>query len=428
MKKLIIFLVSAFPAVIFAQSNYHEGYVIKNSGDTLKGFINYREWASSPLSIEFKVNEANTEVLKFSPKTIKEFQITGMENYISYSGNISMNLVELQSLPDHLDTSSKKVDVFLQQLETGKNITLYMQSDKKKYRFFIAEKNELPVELKYYPYFFDESRTIEKENSVFKGQFILYINKFNDGDKKLLDNAGRLRYEQSDLEELTAAINGINPGSPASTISVKSRKSLARFFAGIGANFVNTTYPYFQDVYTTTVLPNNGGTLINETVVAKSVQSQTVLPKISIGSDVFLNPNVQQLVFRTEWSLFFNNQSFSVDNVLSNTNDKGVFSLSQLTSTFTPQVLYNVYNKDNFKVYVNIGFALSFATNNNPVMTDSRTGQAITTVYLDNHWSSYPIQIGVLLNKKIEVSLNYDSYGNGLSSKTTLLGVRYFFR
>ena len=55
MRSLFIALLIAFPAVVFAQTNYQPGYIVQNSGDTVKGFINYQEWRYSPSAVAFKV-------------------------------------------------------------------------------------------------------------------------------------------------------------------------------------------------------------------------------------------------------------------------------------------------------------------------------------------------------------------------------------
>src|ERR1700723_2911225 len=103
MRSLFIALLIALPAIVLAQPNYHEGYVLKNNGDTLKGYINYREWAYSPLSVEFKPNKNSNEVLQFNPQTIKGFQITGFETYVSYIGWISTNKNIFPDIPSNLD-------------------------------------------------------------------------------------------------------------------------------------------------------------------------------------------------------------------------------------------------------------------------------------------------------------------------------------
>src|SRR5580704_2539084 len=105
MRSLFIALLITLPAIIFAQPNYHEGFVVKNNGDTLKGYIDYREWVYSPTSIEFKPSNGN-DITKFGPEAIKSFQIKGFENYISYIGMASINKNIFPDLPIHLDTTT----------------------------------------------------------------------------------------------------------------------------------------------------------------------------------------------------------------------------------------------------------------------------------------------------------------------------------
>jgi hypothetical protein len=91
MRLIYLSLLVIFPSIIFAQSNYHDGYVLKNNGDTIKGYIDYREWMISPKSIDFKINKKDKQRLQFDPTTIKRFQINGLETYVSYVGKISIN-------------------------------------------------------------------------------------------------------------------------------------------------------------------------------------------------------------------------------------------------------------------------------------------------------------------------------------------------
>src|ERR1700743_2234688 len=104
MRIVYLTLLVIFPSIIFAQSNYHEGYVLKNNGDTVKGYIDYREWMISPKSIDFKIKKEDKNRLQFDPATIRGFRINGMETYISYIGKISLNKTNLEDLPEHLDT------------------------------------------------------------------------------------------------------------------------------------------------------------------------------------------------------------------------------------------------------------------------------------------------------------------------------------
>ena len=129
MKPLYLILFAILPSVLFAQSNYYPGYVLKNNGDTLKGFIDYREWDQSPKSIHFKINKEGKSIFQFNPQDIRKFQITGLETYISYSGLISKNATRFPYLQDYLDTSKMTNAIFLKLIVAGKFLTLFYYED-----------------------------------------------------------------------------------------------------------------------------------------------------------------------------------------------------------------------------------------------------------------------------------------------------------
>src|ERR1700712_5017910 len=101
MKFLFPLIAILLPFTIFAQSNYRPGYVIQSNGDTLKGYINYREWDQSPKSIEFKNNTADKQAKEFTSQTARKIQINGLETYVAYAGPLSTGSVSLENLPDH---------------------------------------------------------------------------------------------------------------------------------------------------------------------------------------------------------------------------------------------------------------------------------------------------------------------------------------
>ncbi len=398
MKLLFIVLFIALPSAIFAQSNYHEGSVLKNNGDTLKGFINYQEWLRSPRSIDFKINKADKKTLQFDPQTIKGFQIAGMETYIAYTGTISMDKASFPDLPNGLDTTKKQDTIFLKQLVTGSHLTLFYHADDIKTRFFIAETNGAPVELKYYQYYNDENQIVTKD--FYKGQLLLYINKYIPGNNKLISKVDRGEYHQSEIETLVDDIN--NNG-----IAIK-KKSYSRLFAGIAINRTST-----EEVNLFTPFATH----------------TTISPKINLGIDVFNNPNVQQFVFRTELSFSYITPQFRYPAI-----SNYVYTFNQYTASVTPQILFNIYNKDNFKVYIDGGIAFNFsAYGNNKLIYQS--GSILKKPYdLEPYWSNFPFQVGVTLNKKIEIAFTYAGYaaytkysGASVSNQSTCLGVKYLF-
>ncbi|MBS1527692.1 MAG: hypothetical protein JST19_18750, partial [Bacteroidetes bacterium] len=352
MKFFYTLLCIALPCTIFAQSNYRAGYVVKSNGDTLKGFVDYHEWDQNPTSVDFKVNKDDHDVLNFNPRTIKEFRITGAETYIAYKGQISMDRNAFPDLPRALDTTKKIDTIFLRQLIKGKYLALFYHRDFLKTRFFIAETGALPVELRYSQYYDNGTELAVK--SFYKGQFLFYINRYRPHDKKLTRDAADIQFNQTDLENMVSEINGD---------SYQAKK--AAYFRGFVGAGLNNIKSHFWDndesiaVYKM-VGPIREGDVYPETV---SKYSTTVSPRINLGIDAFTNPEVQKLIFRMELSFSYNSPRFqyvvadpTVDNNVTKT-----YSFDQYSATLTPQVILNLYNKNNFKIYADAGFGLNFS-------------------------------------------------------------------
>ena len=410
MKLYLITLFIVIPFTLFAQSNYHAGYVLKNDGDTLKGFINYREWRQNPKSIDFKVNKTDKQVLQFNPQSIKEFQITGLETYVAYIGEISMNQTNFSNLPEKLDTTLKSDTIFLQRLATGSHMTLYKYTDEIKTRFFVAETNGSPEELKYYEYYTNAHEIVDKQ--VFKGQLISYINKLNLQIPGLVNKLDQARYEQTDLEQL---INEINNNDKK---AISKKASSSRFFAGIS---VGRTITEVSEI-TIAGLPTD--ILHGQAAIS---------PRADFGVDFFDNPNVQRFVFRGEIALSYLNPHYAYQIArVDGTSAHTTYTFNQYTASVAPQVLFNFYNKDDFKVYIDAGIAFNFSsyTNNKFVIDESD----IAGPDLAPFWINFPLQAGMVLNKKIEVCLTYINKASfsrtstfDANNQTVSLGVKFLF-
>jgi hypothetical protein len=413
MKLLYISLILCFfSSVIYAQSNYHEGYVLKNNGDTVKGYINYHEWTQSPKVIDFKTAITDKKAIQFHPVDIKAFSITGMEAFVSYTGYISTNKTIFRDYPQQLDTSKVLDTIFLQQTATGKNVTLYYNSDEIKTRFFMAETNAEPVELKYYVYY--NSYNQVTTSPVYMGQLTLYTNKFAPGNSKLLYNMSRMEYDQRHLEAFTNSLNNVNGDNNVNS----------RFFVGAAVSSTSTRYNLY-----------NGVTNYNKT-------TNSISPKINFGIDMFSNPNVQQLIFRAEVSLWYAMPRFNSPGTINNAPTTAVYEFNQYNATITPQILLNVYNKDNFKFYIDGGWAFNFSSYSNNQTTVKNEDAATTAAYtvqkpidLEGFWSNFPIQVGIVLNKRIEIYAGYAFYSTytkylelSVANQTTNVGIKFLLK
>jgi len=219
-------------------------------------------------------------------------------------------------------------------------------------------------------------------------------------------------FRQSTLVKIVAAING-----EATAAKGKAQKQFIRFFAGLALNQSSTKF----DGNNTWV---NAGT------------SSNYLPKISIGADAFNNSTVQRLVFRGELSFTAITPKFETSvYILGNSDGYQTYTFNQYTASFTPQILYNIYNRDNLKFYLGTGAGLNFSVYSNNKITTSNS-----TFHYDqdkpyeyqSFWLNIPVEAGVTLNKRVEIYGMY-SYPTAyttytyfsVSSRITSVGLRF---
>jgi hypothetical protein len=415
MKHFFTLLIFISPFFLFAQTNYQPGYVVKNTGDTLKGYINYKDWSRTPKTIEFKHSKADRQSIQFDAVNIKAFGMDGLETYIGYVGLVSMDKNKFPDIPSEEDTTVARDAIFLKQLATGPHLTLYYNDDAIKTRYFIAEANNKPVELKYFEYYDQYKRDVN--SAVFKGQLLLYANKYIPGSSSIGGKIEIATFRQPDLETIVALIN------EKKNTSEGNRGN--KFFAGIALDYTSSS------ISSITSIP-----------FSNSATTTSIIPKIGVGWDFFDNPNVQHFAFRAELSFSFINPKYESPAEISGVNTYQYYTFSQFTTSVVPQFLLNVYNKDNFKVYVAAGASLNisfYPTNKFSVQSSNAAVVSADTKNnpydLNGFWVSFPLQGGITLNKRLQLfyvyEFNFASYTSSapydVKGEAMNIGVRYVF-
>jgi len=301
---------------------------------------------------------------------------------------------------------------------TGKHLTLFYHNDDLKASFFIAETNGQPVELNYYVYYtYDNDLKRVVNADVYKRQLIWVINKFSLEKKTLIKMVENTKYEQGDLKNLIDEIND-------NRAAIGKKTSSTRFFVGITIN--NTSAQYSDDI-----------TL--SASVSKATARTTISPQINLGMDIINNKNVQKVVFRGELSFSYINPKFQFPLNFNNQNTTATYLFNQYTATITPQILFNIYNKEKFKLYLDAGVGLNFSAYRNNKLTVQNTQFAGTDnntvespIKLEPIWFNFPVQVGVILNKKVEFALTYSAYATytnntnyDIRNSSVGLGVKY---
>lgn len=428
MKKFHNTLLAAIllPALSYAQSNYKPGYVVNLKGDTLKGFINYREWNSNPETIDFKTAANDRDSKKITSADISYFNVTGLEAYVRYSGPISMDATDRDHISTFRDTSFREATVFFKVLQKGNNLALYSYGDNLKQRFYIGEAPDyMPKELVYRLYYnysgnnTNSQKGVTVNESTYMKQLFALANKYqvlNDGMQWDIEHAG---YNADDMLKIVRQINHI---SKADYKKAKAANGpFYNLFIGAGVNIIKISSPPGS------AYSMGGGT-----------SSTSNRPEVSAGANFFANPSTRQLQFRLEAGLALSQFKSLYPLKVS---PYGPFEASFDMNTFSisPQIIYNFYNAENFKVYADVGMSLLFFSYSKPYLgpqdrSPSPLDLTTNPYYFNKSDDGFLLKGGVQIHKNFGIFVQYQtSVSNtkggyfGLTSIAEQVGLNYYF-
>jgi hypothetical protein len=400
MKQFNALLLTLFllPLFSLAQSNYKPGYLITLKGDTLRGFIDYQEWDSNPTAISFKTAISDRKPQSFTISNISFFNVDELATYQKYICPVSMDETNTARLSSGRDTSYKIDTVFLKVLQKGKNVALYSYTDRLKTRFYISEApNYIPTELIYRIYD-DNGISANKEgNTVIENTYLKQLfaiaNKHNALDDDLSRTFETASYSQPDLLTIVSRINNISKSEYAKKYAGHSKLN---FYVSAALNISNTS-SNSSAPYTT----GGGGWPYT-----------SYLPAVSFGLNIIPKPSTGKVELRAELS--FAETKFSSSYQLKVSPYVGEkASFNQLGISLIPQIIYNIYNAENFKFYVGAGIGVTrFVYSNayfgsqDPNISDGGIGSS-DPYYFNGTDSSYLLKAGAKINKKFEIFFNY---------------------
>lgn len=153
MKQLFVSLLCLTGIHAVAQQNYVPGTVVTQQHDTLKGFIDFRNWSSSPAEIRFRPSLDGTTTT-YTPAQVSEFRMSfnGETVYVTKHVLLDVTRSVTSSVNMAVETPTTELldsTLFIQQLVTG-NYNLYLFRDKYDRKHFLYEApGGEPLELKY---------------------------------------------------------------------------------------------------------------------------------------------------------------------------------------------------------------------------------------------------------------------------------------
>ncbi|HEX8021508.1 hypothetical protein [Mucilaginibacter sp.] len=404
-----IFAIFLLPFFASAQTNYKQGYVVTNNGETINGFINYKEWYSTPNSISFK-KTLDDKVQTYHPMDISYFEISGIEIYQSARVAISMGKTDIQTVRNEIDTASKTDQIFLKIIQKGTNVSLLSYTDAIKTRFYVADNKTggAPQELKYQPYLDKDSPSLKKKN-IYYAQLIDLANKYRPDDAHtVIDHIVVLNYSEGEILRIINLINNDN-SAPVKKDNVRAYN----LYAGIGLNASQVTRQGNPPPGTTDVKKNS------------------YLPELVFGIHVPFNPNTGRLIFRTELVLEMTKIHINNYDVEYSSTTVNTYSFTQTSASLRPQLVYNFFNGNNFKFYLGGGAAINFSlysAANVKRQVSSATVAGFNSVEQEKVpssggvWFTPIAKAGFIIGKKLDLSFGY-SPATGIQSAANILGV-----
>jgi hypothetical protein len=413
MKRSLFCFLLALPYLCYAQSNFQKGSLITNSGDTLKGLINYREREYSPKAVSFKANK-DADTKNFSIKDISGF---GVDNHVAYQRhfvNVSMSKISLNALTFGMDTSRRRDTVLLQVLRSGKHVNLYKFVDKIKTRYYVKESEAAePLELIKQQYIKSMDSNVMVTKNYYVGQLLVLLRKYNVGEQYNEDRLASISYTADEIGKVISLINNKQ--------EVKSNLKYVRYFAGTGVNYSRTRY-------------TGENTLASSDAKIKG----SIFPMLTGGLDVFANPAIGKIIYRFELSVMKNKAEVSAASL----NDFAAsykHTFDDFTIRFTPQVIYNIYNKPAFRFFIGGGAGLNFVNYSNNLFTSINAITNAETVVED--YLTFPkfnfslhFSTGVVINKHVQLIALYSPASQisdysyfALKTQRASIGLNYLF-
>ncbi len=105
-----------FAYCVSAQTNLKDGYVILNSGDTLRGQIQEATWSLNPESVIFQTAGNNRE---YRVAELKGFGIGNEVTYVRFHFTYEQTATELEFADETFEGPSVTTDAWLRTLYTG---------------------------------------------------------------------------------------------------------------------------------------------------------------------------------------------------------------------------------------------------------------------------------------------------------------------
>lgn len=420
----------------FAQKNFKPGYMINTKGDTLRGFIDQKEWNLTPKTVLFKTS-LSAEASVFSPTDISYVNINNTDEFERYNGIITDDQTNSSGIRSARVTRTRAATIFLKVEERGNVANLYSYIDDFKDHYFVkTQTDSLPIELIFRTYY--EGSKLKNEDAYMQ-QLYLLAQKQQANLSIIRTEIERSDYKLADMRKIVRLINRNSVGNNGPAISgtniterqIKNKQPKVKgsvFYMGAGVNLIMNKVEWSS---TTTVSSGDGMTTIFPSSVTYSQTS--VFPTATVGVNILSNPNVGRLVFKPEINLSGNKVN-GTQEFYSGTLE---FGFTQYTASLAPQLLYNFYNTESLKIYGDAGISVNFSasTDAKSVFKDKTTSETQENkLDMSKTWTSFMFKAGAIVSRNLDIYVAYypsatytSNNAYSFSASNLRFGINYLF-
>ena len=266
---------------------------------------------------------------------------------------------------------------------------MYTYKDDIKPRYYLLETGQSrPYELTYHAYYDSYQSATVQYVKRFRTQLQNVVQKNNITDEHLIREISQSNYYESEIADVIQKING-NSSKQFTAPGLFG----TRWFAGAGLN--NSKFQF-----------------IGNYELANAPASNSISPKLDAGIDFLFNKNVQKFYLRLEAAFNYDQYSFSYYNAVSAPVGRtSSLNFKMYNTAIIPQVVYNIYNKENLKVFIDGGVAVNVPFYSHHQLITKY--QSFPTNVQDNepqlvaNYFTFPVKAGIALNKKLEAYVCY---------------------
>ena len=388
MKKLSFLILISISAIhVFGQSEYREGFVIKQEGDTLWGYVNL----AKKTVCHYKLQKRDKNHIAYQPGEIKGFGLTEGRYY--------------ESRPIKDEKSEKEMVVFMECLVKG-SASLYTY----KGRFFSEKADTAQYELTITK---DKATSDESGNKYFENKrYIGMLSYLLRDCSGLSQSIQRVRLSTKDL---TSLFTDYNKCSGASYIQYQEHMPWMYIKFGISAGIICSSIKFTSD---------------GETLLGSPFKSTSGF----IGSSVYFSwPRSIDRISMSLGLMYFSTNFHINDSYSYSTGtafSEGIIKTNELK---IPWGLHYTFSKKRLAPMIGAGIAGSLMLSNSTEFSwEYAINGEVQTSYFDlfqpdkfntNYWASACAKYELKKNLELVVELRYDGPSN--ISDTYHMKVKY---